>query len=326
MADMKRVNRMVEILSLIDKGGKVTAKGLAERFGVAERTVYRDLGALSLDFPVYFNEDAASYRFTEGYSLKKIDLSTDEARAMLASKAVLSKLGHGIANAYSGLMKKITLGTGHKTGQRLKTVSSNYWFDIDPVDDFSAVQKQFDALQKALDEKVSLDITYHAMGSQKMTQRMINPYGLFYSNGVWYTLAYCHEKKCIREFALDCIQNVAATHRNYVIPQGFSMDEYFKAGWHIIRYGSPVEIKLRFSHGMSRWITRRKWHPSQKIETKKDGSIIFKVTLEGTDEIRRWIYHWGSDCEVLAPPEFRKEVASELKSMAALYQKKNKGR
>ena len=40
MADMKRVNRMVEILSLIDKGGKVTAKVLAERFGVVERTVY----------------------------------------------------------------------------------------------------------------------------------------------------------------------------------------------------------------------------------------------------------------------------------------------
>ena len=60
MADLKRINRMVGILSLIDRSGKVTPKGLAEKFAVAERTIYRDMESLSADFPIYFNEAIGS--------------------------------------------------------------------------------------------------------------------------------------------------------------------------------------------------------------------------------------------------------------------------
>lgn len=36
-ADVKRINRMVEILGLIDGGKSITPKGLARHFGVAEK-------------------------------------------------------------------------------------------------------------------------------------------------------------------------------------------------------------------------------------------------------------------------------------------------
>lgn len=322
MADMKRVNRLVDILGLLDRRTRVTAMSLADRFGVAERTVYRDLQVLAHDFPLHFNKETGSYCFTEGFSLSRIDLSPAEVKALLAAKAVLSRLDQGMAKAHDVLMKKITSASGPKTGRRFTSAKFCYWFDIDPVEDSSAVQRQFDAIQKALDDCISLDITYKAMHSQEITKRRINPYGLFYSNGVWYTLAYCNLKEDVREFALDCIQNIAITDKRYTIPAGFSMEDYFKSGWHIIRYGKPVELTLRFSPGMARWIIRRKWHPSQKIEHKKDGSILFKVTLEGTEEIRRWIYNWGPDCEVLSPPEFRKEVAAELRAMAEIYSRR----
>ncbi len=39
MADMKRINRMVSILSMIERGGKVTPKGLARPFGVCENAI-----------------------------------------------------------------------------------------------------------------------------------------------------------------------------------------------------------------------------------------------------------------------------------------------
>jgi predicted DNA-binding transcriptional regulator YafY len=319
MADMKRINRMVGILSMIDRGGKVTPKGLAERYGVAERTVYRDIGALVVDFPILFDEERGSYRFSEGYSLRKINLSSDEVRAVLVSKAAVAKLGKGIASAFDGLMKKLTFETGCKTGQRLHSLSPHYWLDIDPVGDCSAVQKQFDAVQKALDEKNSLEITYKSMYAQKMTKRIIDPYGLFCSKGVWYTLAYCRLKEDIREFALDCIQDTKPTDKYYTVPKTFSMDEYFKEGWHIITYGNPVEVNLWFSKDVARWIMRRKWHSSQKVTANKNGSIILKVTVNGTMELKRWLFQWGPDCEVLSPPEFRKEVAAELRSMSERY-------
>lgn len=86
MADLKRLNRMVGILSMLDRGEHSTTKGLAEHFGVTARTIFRDLEALGIDFPVYLDETTNSYRFAEGYSLRKINLSTNEIRALLVSK------------------------------------------------------------------------------------------------------------------------------------------------------------------------------------------------------------------------------------------------
>ena len=310
---------MIAILSLIDRGENATPKGLAEHFNVHVRSIFRDLDALSSDFPIFFDDTANSYRFSEGYSFRKINLSINEVRAILVSKAAVAKLGDGVAKAYDGLMKKINSETGCKTNERMQSQSSNYWFDIDPVEDYSAVRKPFEAIQKALDDKNSLEITYQSMSTRKITTRMIDPYGLFCSKGVWYTLAHCRLKDDIREFALDCIQAVKPTDKHYAIPKVFSMDDYFKTGWHIITYGKPVEIILLFSNNVARWIQRKRWHPSQKIEQKKDGSIVFKVTVNGTLEIKRWLYQWGPDCEVIAPSSFRKEVAFDINKMSQKY-------
>lgn len=323
MPDIKRLERFVEMLSMIDRGEAVTAGSLAAHFGVAERTIYRDIGVLNVSgFPIYFDEEKGSYRFPEGYSLKKIDLSQDELRAMLVSKALFTRLGAGVSDAFDHLINKLKTEAGKKTVLRMKSATQNYWFDIDPVEDFSAVKKEFEAIQKALDEKTSLEIKYHTMRDEQERVRVIDPYCLFFSSGVWYTLAYCHLREGVRTFALDCIKSVKETGMRYTIPPDFSMEEYFKAGWHIFRYGKPVEVKLRFSKDAARWITRRKWHPSQKIEKNKDGSIIFSVTLNGTKELRWWVYHWGTNCEVLSPPEFRKEVLAELKAMVGVYEGK----
>ena len=51
MADLKRINRMVGILSMIDGRERVTPKGLADHFGTSERSIYRDIKALLVDFP-----------------------------------------------------------------------------------------------------------------------------------------------------------------------------------------------------------------------------------------------------------------------------------
>ena len=324
MADIKRINRLVEILSIIDRRTKATPKGLAEHFGVSEQTIYRDMRVLVVDYPIRFDHDHGSYRFEDGFSLKKVDLSANEVRALLVSKAAVGKLGKGVAQAYESLLKKIKDEAGCKTGAQLRSAESPYWLDIEPVEDSCGVQKQFDMLQSALEDKNSLAITYKAMSSQEVSKRVIDPYGLFYSKGVWYVLAHCRLKEEIREFALDCIQDIKPTSQYYTIPKTFSMDDYFKTGWHIITYGSPVEVTIRFSENVARWIVRRKWHPSQKVEKNKDDSIMLKVMVSGTMELKRWLYQWGMECEVLSPPKFRKEVADELRAMANTYSEKSR--
>jgi predicted DNA-binding transcriptional regulator YafY len=181
MADLKRINRMVSILSMIDRGKHATPQVLADQYGVHIRSIFRDLEALSIDFPIYFDEAVNSYRFADGYSFRKINLSANEVRAILVSKAAVSKLGEGVVKAFDGLVKKFNAETGCKANQQLQSQGSQYWFDIDPVDDCSAVQKQLDAVQKAMDEKNSLDITYKAMSSQQVRSDVNSGHQTFYA-------------------------------------------------------------------------------------------------------------------------------------------------
>lgn len=176
MPDLKRLERFVEMLSMIDRGEAVTPTSLAAHFGVAERTIYRDLEILQASklFPLRFDKERGSYRFTEGYSLKKIDLSSDELRAMLVSKALFTRLGGGVSDAFDHLMNKLKTEAGKKTVLRMRSATQNYWFDIDPVEDFSAVKKQFEAIQKALDDKTSLEIRYKGLKTTEISGMVIH--------------------------------------------------------------------------------------------------------------------------------------------------------
>lgn len=322
MKDIKRVDRMWEILAMIDRGDHHRPGSLAKHFKVCDNTIYRDLRVLSRHFPIYFDEEQGCYRFTEGYSFKKISLSPNEVKAVLLGRTVLNRLGKGVAEGIDGLMKKLKVEIGCSADPDLKNLRQDFWFDIDPVEDFKHIEPQFQAIRLALEKGSVLAISYKRMYDQKVTRRKIEPYGLFYSSGIWYVVAWCRDQDAIRIFALDCISETLPTGEHYAVPKDFSLDRYFKGGWHFITYGKPLTVKLWFSPEVARWITRRTWHPTQKIAKKKDGSIIFTATLKGTEEIRRWVYHWGPNCEVLAPKEFRREVAEELRSMVKVYGKK----
>ncbi len=78
---------------------------------------------------------------------------------------------------------------------------------------------------------------------------------------------------------------------------------------------------MEFGKEYAHWIKRREWHPTQQIEEKPDGSIIFRVTLEGTMEIKWWIYHWIPYCKVIAPAGLRKEMIQEMKAMTGVYER-----
>lgn len=168
--------------------------------------------------------------------------------------------------------------------------------DITPVEGFEQIERQYNAITEAMDRKEEIAIVYSAMKNMKETKRDIAPYGLFFYDGIWYVLGYCNLRKEIRTFALDCIKEFKITGKSYNIPADFTMADYFKPGWHMVRYGEPVEVVIKFSQHYARWIKRRKWHPTQVIEEHENGSLIFRVTVQGTRELKWWTYHWMPDC------------------------------
>ncbi|MBI3583126.1 MAG: WYL domain-containing protein, partial [Nitrospinae bacterium] len=276
-------------------------------------------------FSITFDKRINSYIFTDSdFTLRDLDLNNDELTALLIGKQIAHRMGKPFEKAYQSLLKKAHKDTGIKTGEGLKKIEDKqqFFIDIDPMEGFDEIEKQYNAVSKAMEKKVEIEIGYKAMKNEKETKRTIAPYGLIFEYGLWYVIGYCNLRKGIRVFALDCIKDFKLTDKYYSIPDDFRLEEHFKPGWHMIRYGKPVEVVLKFGKEYARWIKRKKWHPTQAIEEKGDGIIIFKVTVEGTRELKWWIYHWIPYVEILSPPELRKEVMEEMRGMLRVYETK----
>lgn len=323
---LKKLHRLLSILRMFDNRKQCTPETLAARFNTTKRNIFRDINDLSSSgFAIVFDKEQNTYTFADpDFTLRDLDLSDNELMALLLGKQMAHSLGRPFENAFTSILKKAHKDTGAATKGRIKRLEEKqkFWLDIDPMEGFENIERQYNAIMEAMDTRRELAIVYQGMHEQKETKRHIAPYGLFFHSGMWYVLAHCNLRNEIRSFALDCIKGVKLTSNPYLIPHDFNMDNHFKKGWHIMRYGEPVEVVLRFSKDVVRWIKRRKWHPTQKIEEQKDGSIIFRVKLEGTAEIKWWTYHWAPNCEILSPPELRKEAKEEIGKLGRVYGKR----
>jgi len=90
-------------------------------------------------------------------------------------------------------------------------------------------------------------------------------------------------------------------------------------GWDVIADQPVVPIAVRFGPAVARRVAETRWHPSQRLEWRGDGSLVWRGLVAGTHEVRVWILGWGADAEVLEPRSLRDEVAAELRRAAEAY-------
>jgi proteasome accessory factor B len=81
-------------------------------------------------------------------------------------------------------------------------------------------------------------------------------------------------------------------------------------------------VAVRFDKGVASWIVGGHWHPTQQIEKQADGSLIFRVTVSGYEEMLYWVLSFGAQAEVLEPAPLRAAVAEAADRMMARYCRK----
>ena len=76
---------------------------------------------------------------------------------------------------------------------------------------------------------------------------------------------------------------------------------------------------IRFSRKSAPWVRRKNWHPTQHMETEKDGSVTLTLDVCSLDEVKQWVLHFGSEAEVEEPEELRYMIKEELVKMGERY-------
>jgi predicted DNA-binding transcriptional regulator YafY len=91
---MHRIDRALGILLLLRDGASLSAAGLARRFEVSKRTIYRDVETLGMiGVPVYAARGReGGFRLMEGYFLPPVMFSRTEAVSLLMAVTMLRSL------------------------------------------------------------------------------------------------------------------------------------------------------------------------------------------------------------------------------------------
>lgn len=112
-----RADRLLSILLLLQKRGKMTSRELAQTLEVSERTVFRDMEALSASGIPILSERGreGGWMLTEGYRTSLTGMKPQEIGSLLLSADASIMKDLGIQDDFSSAVLKLEAASSHRT-------------------------------------------------------------------------------------------------------------------------------------------------------------------------------------------------------------------
>ncbi|MDW3191378.1 MAG: YafY family protein [Cytophagales bacterium] len=218
-----RISRLTAIITQLQSRRLVTANYLAEHYQVSIRTIYRDIQTLINSGIPIITEEGKGYTLMDGYQLPPVLFSEQEANALItAERLVQQNKDQSLSENYSSAMTKIKSVLKRSQKGKADLLTDRVYIGEKPIQKSSGFLIE---IQSAITNFRFVKITYLSTDS-KLTQRTIEPFGLYSTQGNWLLIAYCQLRKDFRVFRIDFIQKLTTMNETFE-PHQLTMEEYF---------------------------------------------------------------------------------------------------
>ena len=325
-----RADRLLSILLLLQGAGRLTARELAGRLEVSERTIYRDLDALSAaGVPVWAERGpGGGCVLAEDYRTDLTGLTGAEARALLiaAPDGPLADLELGRARADATLKLLAALpAAGRRDAERARER-----IHLDPARWHQPREEvpHLRAIEGAVWEDRRLRLTY-GRGSGAGIERLVEPLGLVAKASVWYLVARPvgagEGEDGLRVYRVSRIQALEPTGERFARPAGFDLAAYWSA-WcadferNLNRYIATVRVSAAFVPDLPQLVGDAAGAlVAAACGPGADGSVMLPLAFESFESACARVASCGPAVEVLEPRELRDGVAAMAAGIVALY-------
>lgn len=296
-APLERTARLLDLVPYINTHQGIALKDLAAVFEVSNAQMVNDLTTLWMcGLPGYTPLELMDLDFESGYVnisnaptlAKPRSVTFDEGVALILG---LDLLRAAIPTDRSDLLEKID-----SLSARLSSIINlNSTFSvIAPIN-----QGVSAAIDEALASRSSLEIEYHSMYRDEITQRTIFPIEIIQVEGQQYLSSYCYSATDFRQFKLDRIQKAIVTQESKTIPEDATDTQRINSRLKVLK--PTREIAERFSR-----------------QDLKAGSE-FDFQTYSQQWLERSILSSGDGVALLTPPEIRASIAQMAQSMLDRY-------
>jgi predicted DNA-binding transcriptional regulator YafY len=324
MARGDQLSRQWKIIqTLISSRRGKSAADLSEELECHPRTIYRDLEALQVaGFPIYTERIEGKNLWSLLDTVKHlipIPFSLPELMALYFGCDMMKVFeGTVFYDSLESLFQKVKTTLPPESKRFIKTIEQTLHLGMKPYKLYSRFKEIINQVNQAAISKKSIEIIYYTMSRKQESRRTVDPYKIWFFNGTFYLIGYCHTRNEVRIFALDRIKMLHRTDDFFEVAEDFNLEEFISPSFGVFQ-GAAVTVKVWFSSDVAGYIKEKIWHESQKIHPQDDGSVIFEAQVAGTDEIRFWIMSWGSNALVLEPESLREDIKTEAEVMAGKY-------
>lgn len=178
-----------------------TARRLAEKLQVSERTIYRDVRDLQLSGMPIEGEAGIGYLLRQDFDIPPLMFTRSEIEAVVLGARMVrawggAELGEAAAQALHKIEAVLPAELRDKVDETLLYAPG---FKMS-----SDLKRDVDQLNKAASDRRLIQFDY-AREDGERSSRKVRPLGLYFWGGVWTLASWCEMRKDFRNFRVDRI-------------------------------------------------------------------------------------------------------------------------
>ncbi len=309
--------RLVKIHNLLKSKKYASIAEMSEACGMSERNTARDIQTMrnDLGLELAFNKEIGKYHYeteTADLRIPPIKFTAGELFAIFMAEKILPQLDKKLRTTLDNVLNKIRFLASEQTNVTVGELSELFSIDLRAMSELC--DKNDALIKKAMKTNKTLNITYYSPHNREETTREFEPYTMHFTFGNWYLIGRCRLRNDLRTLSVDNIRCLEITANTFTKPKDFSVDQYMGKAWGIVK-GKTQAVEIKFSATIADWVKSKKWAQDQKHIQLKDGSVVMKFTVDGLDEIARWVLSFGEKATVLSPIELKTMVVDKAKAI-----------
>ena len=307
-----RADRLLSALLVLQAHGKQTGRELAARLEVSERTVHRDMEALSAaGVPVFALRGVrGGWQLDDEWRTQVPGLDDVELRALLmAQPRVVGDTR--LAAAAERALDKLVAALPHTLRQRAAAMRQRLFVDTTGwygrVENLAALP----VVQDSLSRDRKLLINYRKRNRER-AERCVDPLGLVAKGASWYLVA--NTPIGYRTFRVSRIENARVLEAACERPPGFDLAAYWKASTTaFLESRRRLSVTLRMEPTAAESL--KQWCYEVVVvgpSSPADSWVTLRLAFDDEDQAAFMVLGFGPRVEVVAPASLRRRVHDDL--------------
>ncbi|MBV9499780.1 MAG: YafY family transcriptional regulator [Acidobacteriaceae bacterium] len=308
-----RADRLLSILLLLQSRRRVTARELAARLEVSERTILRDMDALSSSsIPVIAERGkSGGWSLLDDYQTKLTGLSPAEIQSLFLARParLMSDLGLKRESEAAFIKLQASLPASARQqadlARRRILIDSRGWRD--PAESIPCLPVLLDAVWWGKQVRF-----VYARNLCEPAERSGHPLGLVAKGSTWYLVANVDGET--RTYRVSRIQEAAPLDPPAEYPPDFDLAAYWERSAVEFREKLPRYYATFLANpSVMRWVRFRGWRLEE--ETPEGERIRVKLRFDIEEEAVQFALSFGGDIQAIQPAELREKVIAGARAI-----------